>query len=301
MIEFVRQKSTPSRRLAHLSPPVTGTRRHRPAKVRRRRATRPPEIPPAVRRQLAVGFGSRTRWMPEQAIGATSHLQGVVGRTTGPHRLTTAVPGRGRIVVRQGRKLLVLGPHRRDGRHVGVVSVLRRHGQEVSGRQGKGAHVLVPRPRTMQATGGLVGDQPQAIVVVRRRRSNDAGAEVQPTSGHRLPPTCRCSVVLDATSAVGWAATPCSMGLMLCHPRPHRPRDASSAANADATHSSTDRVTSHRRRVLRISRQVQRRDQPGMQPVRSQTGSGARTRASGPRRPVFYHALSRIRCSLCLC
>ena len=146
MIEFVRQKSTPFRRPAHLPPPVTGKRRYRLVRVRRRPATRPPEVPPGVRRQLAVRFSSRTRWIPEQAIGATSRLQGVVGRTTGPHRLTTAVPGRGRIVVRQGRKLLVLGPHRRDGRHVRVVSVLRRHGQEVSGRQGKGAHVLVPGP-----------------------------------------------------------------------------------------------------------------------------------------------------------
>ena len=138
MVKFVQQKSTPSRGPVHLSPPVTGTRRRRPARVRQRQATRPLEVPPAVRRQLAVRFGTRTRWMPEQAIGATSRLQGVVGRTTGLHRVTTAVPGRGRIVVRQGRKLLVLGPHRRDGRHVRVVRVLRRHGQEVSGRQVKG-------------------------------------------------------------------------------------------------------------------------------------------------------------------
>jgi len=71
--------------------------------------TRPPEVPPAVRRQLAVRFGSRTRWMLEQAIGATSRLQGVVGRTTGPHRVTTAVLGRGQIVVRQGRSPLAFG------------------------------------------------------------------------------------------------------------------------------------------------------------------------------------------------
>jgi len=146
VIEFVRQKSTPFRRPAHLPPPVTETRRRRPVRDRRRQATRPPEVPPAVRRQLAVRFGCRTRWMPEQAIVATSRLQGVVGRTTGPHRLTTAVPGRGQIVARQGRKLLVLGPHRRDGRHARVVSALRRHGQEVSGRQGKGPTFSSPGP-----------------------------------------------------------------------------------------------------------------------------------------------------------
>ena len=82
--------------------------------------------------------------MPEQAIGATSRLQGIVGRTTGHHRVTTAVPGRGQIVVRQGRKPRVLDPHRRDGRHARVVNVLRRHGQEVSGRQGKGATFSSP-------------------------------------------------------------------------------------------------------------------------------------------------------------
>jgi len=72
--------------------------------------------------------------MPEQAIGATSRLQGVVGRTTGLHMVTTAVPGHGQIALPQGRKPLVLGLRRRDGRHARVVSALRRHGQEVSGR-----------------------------------------------------------------------------------------------------------------------------------------------------------------------
>ena len=45
--------------------------------------------------------------MPEQAIGATSRLQGVVGRTTGPHRLTKVVPGRGAVkrpILHQGTK-----------------------------------------------------------------------------------------------------------------------------------------------------------------------------------------------------
>ena len=295
MIEFVQQKSTPFGRPAHLPLPVTGTRRRRPVRVRRRRATRPLEVPPAVRRQLAVRFGSRTRWMPEQAIGATSRLQGVVGRTTGPHRVTTVVPGRGRIVVRHCRKLLVLGLRRRDGRHARVVSVLRRYGQ-VSGLQGKGAHVLVLRPRTMQTAGGLVGDQPQAIAVVRRHRSNDAGAKVQLTSSHRPPPTCCRSVVRDATSVVVLGVILFFMILTRCR----RLCDATFVDGQDAIRPATGQVSGRQCQMCQTSQQVQLRDQPGMQPVRSQTGSGARTRASGPRRPVSFHALSRIRRSLCL-
>jgi len=174
--------------------------------------------------------------------------------------------------------------------------VLRRHGQEISGRQGKGAHVLVPRPRAMQATGGLVGDRPQVIAVVRRRRSNDAGVGAQPTISHRLPPTCRRSVVLGATSAVVLGAILFFMSLTRCH----RLCDATFVDGQDTIRPSTGQVSSRQCQMCQISPQVQLRDQPGMQPVRSQTGSGARTRASGPRRPVFLHSLCRIRCSLCL-
>ena len=99
-----------------LLPRVTGTRRRRPTKVRRRQATSPPEVPPAVRRQLAVRFGFRTRRMSEQAIGATSRLRGAIGAITSFRQVTTAVPGRGQIVVSPCRKPLAPSPHRRDGR-----------------------------------------------------------------------------------------------------------------------------------------------------------------------------------------
>jgi len=68
----------------------------------------------------------------------------------------------------------------------------------------------------MQVTGGPVGGRHRAIAVVRRRRSNDAGARVRPTSGHRLPPTCRRSVVLGATSAVVLGAILFFMSLTRC-------------------------------------------------------------------------------------
>jgi len=167
-----------------LLPRVTGTRRRRPTKVRRRQATSPPEVPPAVRRQLAVRFGFRTRRMSEQAIGATSRLRGAIGAITSFRQVTTAVPGRGQIVVSPCRKPLAPSPHRRDGRRLRVVRAFRRHRREVSGRQGKGAHVFVPRPRAMQVTGALVGDPPRMIAVASRR-DNDVGARTQPTSSRR--------------------------------------------------------------------------------------------------------------------
>jgi len=121
---------------------------------------------------------------------------------------------------------------------------------------------------------------------------------IQPTSSRRLLPTrCRL-VVVDATSVATRDATACSMGPTPCLHRHHRPWNASSAANANATHPAIEQVSSRQCRTWRTSQQVQLRDQPGMQPIRSQTGSGARTRASGPRRPMYLHALSQIRRSL---
>ena len=241
MIEIVWQKSTLSRRPALLLPPATGTRRHRPAKGRRRQATSPPGVPPAVRRQLAARFDFRTRWMSVQAARITDHPVGAVGRATSPLKVTTTVPSRGWIAARQRKGPLVLSPHRRDGRHARLVRVFRRHRREVNGCQGKGAHVLVPRPRAMQATGGPVGGHPQPTEVVNRRlsssirRSNSVGARAQPTSSHQLLLTCRYPDVVDAMSVANWVATLTSIGTMPCHPRHHLPRDASSAANADVT------------------------------------------------------------------
>jgi len=177
VIENVWRMSTLSRRpVLRLLPPVTETRRRRPAKVRRRRATRPPGVPPAVHRQLAYGSVPRPGGCRKQAIGATSRVLGAVGATTSHRKATAAVPGHGWIAVRQGRSPLAFAPHRRDGHHARVVLVVRRHNRD--GRQGKGAHVIVPGPRAIQATGGPVGGRHQAIAVVRRRRSNDAGATV---------------------------------------------------------------------------------------------------------------------------
>ena len=190
MIEIVWQKSTLSRRPALLLPPATGTRRHRPAKGRRRQATSPPGVPPAVRRQLAARFDFRTRWMSVQAARITDHPVGAVGRATSPLKVTTTVPGRGWIAARQRKGPLVLSPHRRDGRHARLVRVFRRHRREANGCQGKRVHAFVPRPRAIQATGGPVGGCLQATEVVNRRssssirRDNSVGTRAQLTSSH---------------------------------------------------------------------------------------------------------------------
>ena len=304
VIEVAWRMSTLSRRPALLLPQATGTKRHRPAKDRRRQATRPPGVPRAVHRQPAARFGSRTRKMAEKATRATDHPAGAVGRATGLHKVTATVPGHGWIAVRQGKGFLAFSPDWRDGRHPRMVRVVRRHSREVSGCHGKGAHVLVPRPRAMQATGGPAGGHFQATQVVNRRFSNSirrgrvAGARTQPTSSRRLLPICRRFA--DAMSVVTWDATPCSMGPTPCPHRHHRPWNASSAANEDVVRPATRQAFSHQRQVFQTSQQDQLRDQAGMQPIRSQTGSGARTRASGPRRPMYLHALSQIKLSLCL-
>jgi len=85
--------------------------------------------------------------MTEQATGATDHPRGAVGRATSLRKVTTTVPSRGWINVRQGKGPLASSPHRRDGRHVRVARVFHRHSREVNGCQGRGAPVFVPRPR----------------------------------------------------------------------------------------------------------------------------------------------------------
>jgi len=193
-----------------------------------------------------------------------------------------------------------LQPHRRDGRHDRVVRVIRRHSREVNGCQGKGAHVLVPLSRAMQATGGPVDGHAQATEVANRRfsnsirRGNSVGTRV--TSSHQQLLTCRHLV--DAMSVITWDATACSMGPTPCPHRHHRLWNVSSAVNEDVVRLATQQVLSRQCRMCQTSRQDQFRDQSGMQPIRSQTGSGARTRARGPRRPMYLQALSQIRRSL---
>jgi len=100
--------------------------------------------------------------------------------------------------------------------------VLRSHSQEVNGRQGKGAHVFVPRPRAMQATGALVGSQPQ-VTAVANRRDNNAGTAAQLNSSCRSLPMSRHLVPADAMSACDSAAIYLSMELTLCHYRRPQP------------------------------------------------------------------------------
>ena len=153
---------------------------------------------------------------------ATDHPVGTVGETADCHRVTTMVPGHRWIVIRPGRKPSAPSPHRRDGRHARMVLVLRSHSQEVNGRQGKGAHVFVPRPRAMQATGALVGSQPQ-VTAVANRRDNNAGTAAQLNSSCRSLPMSRHLVPADAMSACDSAAIYLSMELTLCHYRRPQP------------------------------------------------------------------------------
>jgi len=70
----------------------------------------------------------------------------------------------------------------------------------------------------------------------------------------------------------------------------------SSAGSSSSRASSTGRTV----RLFQTSQRDQPKHRPGMQPIRSQTGSGARTRAIGPRRPMYLHTLSQTKSSLCL-
>jgi len=182
-----------------------------------------------------------------------------------------------------------------------LVRVFRRHRRKANGCQGKGAHVLVPRPEAVRAVGCPDGGHPQATEVVNLwlsnsiRRDNSVGAIAQSTSSHQQLLTCRHLV--GAMFVATWDATACSMGPMPC-PHRHRPWNVSSVTNADVTHHAIEQVSTHQCRTCRKS---QLRDQLGIQRIRNQTGSKARTRASGPRRPMYLHAFSQIRCSLCLC
>jgi len=119
-----------------------------------------------------------------------------------------------------------------------------------------------------------------------------AGVRVRPINRRRLLLLCR-RIAPDVAPVASKGATLTFTGV-----------DVTSAGIRDVTRCSTglipEQLPSRRCRTFRTDQQVQLRDQPGMQPIRSQTGSGARTRASGPRRPVFLNALSRIRRSLCL-
>ena len=176
--------------------------------------------------------------MANRATRATDHLVGAVGRATSLHEVMTTVPGHGWIAVRQGKGPLATSPHRWDRRHARVVSVVRRHSQKVHGCQGKGVHVLVPRPRAMQTTGGPAGGHLQATGVVNRRssdcirRDSSVGTRAQPTNSHQQLLTCR--YLVDATSVATWDATPFSMGSTPCL-HTHRPWIASSVANGDVT------------------------------------------------------------------
>ena len=60
---------------------------------------------------------------------------------------------------------------------------------------------------------------------VVNRWDSDVGARVRPTSSHRLLPTPRCPVVVDATSVAIRDDTPTSMGPMPCLHRHRRPWD----------------------------------------------------------------------------
>ena len=147
--------------------------------------------------------------------------------------------GHGWIAARQRKGPLITSPHRRDGRNARLVRVFRRRRREANGCQGKGADVLVPRPRATQATGCPDGGHLQATEVVNRRsnnsirRGNSVGVRAQPTSSHQQLLTRRHLV--DAMSAANGAATLTFMAPTPCHPRHHRLRDASSEANGDVT------------------------------------------------------------------
>ena len=143
-------------------------------------------------------------------------------------RVTTTAPGHG-LIDSQDKGPRVLSPQHRDlHRRVGVVRVTRRS-PEISQRQGKGPHVIVPQLRAT-TTGDRVGDR--SLVNSRcsndrlrvnvggirgRRRSSqrvDTGGRQGPlVDSSRVPPVCRNLATAVASSVAAWTAIHPTIGV----------------------------------------------------------------------------------------
>jgi len=230
--------------------------------------------------------------MPDQVARPT------VGKAINLHRAMAMVPGHGVIVANQGKLLHGHSPRGLTGYNARVVRDSRRHSQEGHGRRDKEVHVSVPQPRATRVIGDPDGDPHQVIVVDNSQSSNsipldnDAGVRAPLISSPQRSSTHHHLVAVDVMSVDNQVATPTSMDQERCLLRHHRPGDAWSVDREVVIPPAMKQTLTYQFPVLQASQQDRLQHLLWVPPARSQTGSGARIRASGPRRPMFLHALS---------
>jgi len=236
-----------------------------------------------------------------QAYGSSARS---VGRVVSLHRATAMAPGHGVTVASQSKLLHGHSFWDPAGCSTRVVRDSRHHSQEGHGHTGKKVHVSVPQPRAIQVIGDQDGAPRQVIAVDNSQPSstpadNDAGVRAPLISSPQRPST-RHLVKVDVMFVDSRVATPTSMDQERCLPRHHRPWDALSVDSEVAIPPAMRRTLNHRLLMLQASQRDRLQHLPWVPPARSQTCGGARTRASGPRSPMFLHALSQIKSGLCL-
>ena len=275
-----------------------------PRQGRRRRATHLQGALPAVHHPPAGLSDFRIRRMPDQVTRPMARLPVAVGRVVSLHRATAMAPGHGVTVASQSKLLYGHSLWDPAGCSARVARDSRHHSQEGHGHTGKKVHVSVPQPRAIQVIGDQDGAPRQVIAVDNSQPSstppdNDAGVRAPLISSPQRPST-RHLVAVDVMFVDSRVATPTSMDQERCLPRHHRPWDALSVDSEVAIPPAMRRTLNHRLLMLQASQRDRLQHLPWVPPARSQTCSGARTRASGPRSPMFLHALSQIKSGLCL-
>ena len=151
----------------------------------------------------------------------------IVGRATSRRNRETTMALGDRCQPGQGT--LVLSPYRRDpdgrldGVVNGVVRAFRRHSREVNGRQGKGAHVVDPRPWATMATRNRGADRHRVIVLVSCHFSNVDEVRVRQISNIRVLPILRLVVAVVVMFVVSQVVIRIFIVRMLYHHRRHQP------------------------------------------------------------------------------
>ena len=172
--------------------------------------------------------------------------------------------------------------------------------------QGQGGPRLRPPARATQVIGGPDGVPRQVIAEDNSQPSssippdNDAGVRAPVISSPQRPSTRHHLVAVDVMAVDNRVATLISMDQERCLLRHHQLWDASSVDREVAIPPAMRRTLSNRFQMLRASQRDRLQHLPRVPSARSQTGSGARTRASGPRRPMLLYALSQTKGGLCL-
>ena len=147
------------------------------------------------------------------------------------------------------------------------------------------------------SSGDRGGQQPtQQQYPSGQRRWSQGSADQQPqrsSTHHHL-------VAVDAMSVDNRVVIPTSMDQERCLPKHLRPWDALSVDREVAIPPAMRQTFSNRFQMLQACQRDRLQHLLWMLPARSQTGSGARDRASGPRRSAFLCALRTIKSNPCV-